>query len=353
MHKVTTINLNGRAYQLEEDGYHRLQKYLQNASAALRDDPDKDDVLADIEQAVADRAERLLKHGKNVVTAEQITAILQQMGDVETEPSDKASAKAADSASPRKRLFTIREGAVLLGVCRGIAAYMGIDVNIVRVCFVLLTVVTHGFGILAYVLLGIFLPQARTDEELAEAYGRPVRAQEILARVRERATDPETIRTLSGNTERIVRLVLRLVGAFVAALFAILTFAWLWVMWQWAFNRLQLYDQLRGLNGWRQAVAITAVYLAIGLPLLLIFRWFDRIGEYRRQTRVGSVVEAILAVLWGVAVMGVVICCTTYAGNVRDYLNSHQGKLDIGGSHICIDDSMCADGRTPFYANPD
>ena len=38
MRKVITINLNGRAYQLEEDGYHQLQRYLQKAEAALSDD---------------------------------------------------------------------------------------------------------------------------------------------------------------------------------------------------------------------------------------------------------------------------------------------------------------------------
>lgn len=45
MNKVTTINLNGTAYQLEEVGYERLKKYLATAKKNLADDPDKDEVL--------------------------------------------------------------------------------------------------------------------------------------------------------------------------------------------------------------------------------------------------------------------------------------------------------------------
>ena len=54
MNKVITINLNGRAYQLEERGYELLREYLEKADAKLHDNPDKDELMSDFEQAIAD-----------------------------------------------------------------------------------------------------------------------------------------------------------------------------------------------------------------------------------------------------------------------------------------------------------
>jgi phage shock protein PspC (stress-responsive transcriptional regulator) len=50
-----------------------------------------------------------------------------------------------------KRLYQIREGAMLSGVCMGIAAYLNIDVTVVRIVFVLLTLLTGGIWILVYI----------------------------------------------------------------------------------------------------------------------------------------------------------------------------------------------------------
>ncbi len=51
MNKVVTINLNGTAYQLEEAGYEVLRHYLDAAVLSLANNPDKDEIVTDIEQA--------------------------------------------------------------------------------------------------------------------------------------------------------------------------------------------------------------------------------------------------------------------------------------------------------------
>src|SRR5438552_2454747 len=122
MRKVATINLNGQAYQLEEQAYDKLQTYLHHAETALAKDPDKAEVLADIEQAIADKCERLLQNGKNVVTTEQLVDILDQMGAVESDETETKGSPAGERSGP-KRLFVVREGAIFMGVCRGIGAY--------------------------------------------------------------------------------------------------------------------------------------------------------------------------------------------------------------------------------------
>ena len=42
--------------------------------------------------------------------------------------------------NPSKRLYRIREGRVVAGVCAGIAAYFGVDPTLVRLAFALFTV---------------------------------------------------------------------------------------------------------------------------------------------------------------------------------------------------------------------
>lgn len=52
MHKVVTINLNGHAYQFDEDAYDAIRGYLGRAESRLRDNPDRIEILADLEQAI-------------------------------------------------------------------------------------------------------------------------------------------------------------------------------------------------------------------------------------------------------------------------------------------------------------
>lgn len=345
MHKVTTINLNGRAYQLEEHGFTQLQRYLHDAEKALAGNPDKAEVLTDLEQAIADKCDRVLKHGKNVVSAEQVSAILDEMGAVEGEEHKAGAAE----HSRTKRLFIIRDGAVILGVCKGIGAYLGMDANIVRVLFVLLTLITHGFGILLYIGMALFFPTAKTDAEVAEAYGEPVRAQEVVDRVRERASDPETVQRASDVIMRIFRIAIGIIGAIAAIIFGIITFAWVWTLWQLAIGGLQLHGSLGFLNGWRETLAITLAYLTLALPLFLVFRVFSNVAADRPTSRRENIGEIILLVLWGVVIMGTIAFGSTYASRLRDYVHDHNGYLDVGNSSYCVDHGQCETDRVQRY----
>src|SRR6478752_1505909 len=98
MNKVITINLNGVAYQLEEGGYDALRAYLENAARRLEGNPDKDEIVTDIEQAIADKFRALLGAYKTVVSVKEVTDVLSEMGPVEDSSSD-GSAAATGAAS--------------------------------------------------------------------------------------------------------------------------------------------------------------------------------------------------------------------------------------------------------------
>ena len=62
------------------------------------------------------------------------------------------------NGSGDKRLLRIRQGRIVAGVCTGLAAYFGVDVNLVRLAFGVLTVF-YGLGILLYLIAWAILPE--------------------------------------------------------------------------------------------------------------------------------------------------------------------------------------------------
>jgi len=194
MNKVTTVNLNGRAYQVEERAFEALRAYLDEAARLLADDPDCSEILADLEQAIADKGARLLGAGKNVLSEAEMRQILDQMGPVETGEAAAGTAPAAEPSAPRetsgpKRLYLIKEGAMVAGVCNGLAAYFGIDPTVVRLIFVVLLVLSTGFFGIAYLVLMFVVPEAKTAEERAAARGLPFNAQELVDQAKRHYAD--------------------------------------------------------------------------------------------------------------------------------------------------------------------
>ena len=60
MQKVVHASLHGNAFTIEEAGYEALRAYLDRAAAQLAADPDRDEILGDLEQAIADKCARHL-----------------------------------------------------------------------------------------------------------------------------------------------------------------------------------------------------------------------------------------------------------------------------------------------------
>jgi phage shock protein PspC (stress-responsive transcriptional regulator) len=194
MQKVISINLNGNAYQFEEGGYDALQDYLARADRELKDNPDRAEIMADLEQAIADKCQKYLGSNKSVVTAAEATQVIAEMGPVSSGPATGGSEQAGDAGEkresatsapvPPKRLYRIPDGAMIAGVCNGIATYFQLDVTLVRIGFVVLALLTKGVGILIYVVMMFVVPEANTPEERAAAGGVPFNAKEVVDRVK-------------------------------------------------------------------------------------------------------------------------------------------------------------------------
>lgn len=74
-----------------------------------------------------------------------------------------------------KRLMRRRHDRMLFGVAGGIADYLNVDPVLVRLAFVLLTLL-HGWGLLIYAVMAIVMPQE--GEVTAKAH--PFEEEEIV-----------------------------------------------------------------------------------------------------------------------------------------------------------------------------
>ncbi len=196
MQIVITISLNGNAYQLDEHGYDALRAYLEHAGAQLHGNPDTSEILRDLEQAIAEKCQRLLGPGKTVVTAAEIAQVLREIGPVEGgSPAFGPQPGGLGAAPSPKRLYQIREGAIVSGVANGLAAYFDIDPTLVRVMFVIATVVETAnydrppfMAIGLYLMLVFIVPYAKTSEQRAAAQGAsdglPYKFQNVVERVK-------------------------------------------------------------------------------------------------------------------------------------------------------------------------
>ena len=206
MRPVISVSLNGRAYQLEDDAHAALADYLDSASRALAGNPDQAEILADLEQAIADKLERCLNPHKNVVVGSEIEQVIREMGPVDAgagngtthegvspEATTRGGGAGAGPQSARqtgtapKRLYQISDGALISGVCKGLAVYLDVDVALVRVLFVIAAVLTGGLAVLVYIVMMFIVPYANTPEELAAARGLPFNARVLVEQAKLKA----------------------------------------------------------------------------------------------------------------------------------------------------------------------
>jgi len=208
MNKVITINLAGIAYQLEEAGYEALREYLGEASRRLSGNPDREEILADIEAAIGEKFRVLLGGHKNVVLQREVASVLEQMGGVEDASDEKGgssagkattgegperkggestegAAREAQSKPRARRLYRLNEGAMLFGVCSGLQAFTGFPVLAWRMLFVFLAIPLFGLTVLVYLAMVAIVPLADSPEEREQAEGPIPTVEDFVRRARE------------------------------------------------------------------------------------------------------------------------------------------------------------------------
>jgi phage shock protein PspC (stress-responsive transcriptional regulator) len=165
MQTVIHVGLSGHAttFLLDEDGYGSLRAYFGRARSGLVGDPDREEILRDLEQSIGEKLAALPDSGGRVIAGSEVDAALGQVGTVDL-ASSNGQTRRTPSMRPR-RFCRVEQGKWIGGVCTGLAIRSGIGVEWVRTIFVLAAVFTSGIVVLVYVALVFALPVLPTCDE--------------------------------------------------------------------------------------------------------------------------------------------------------------------------------------------
>ena len=190
MKKVISIGLGGRNFTIDEDAYERLQAYLEHfrsrlvggarpGTGSMTPDQAKE-VMDDLEMRIADLFEKEVDAPSRVVGLDLVNRITAQLGMPDggsEEPSGSAyfAGTVPEGEKVPRKFYRNPDDRVIAGVCSGIAAYLNIDVVIVRVLMVVL-LLSASAGFWLYVIIWIAAPKAVTAAQKCEMNGLPVTA---------------------------------------------------------------------------------------------------------------------------------------------------------------------------------
>lgn len=180
MKKTFTINISGSVFHIEEDAYEVLQKYMVTLKNHFGSSEEGIEIISDIEARIAEIFTEKSNGGKNAVTLEWVNIVIKTMGTPESFSETLDDEEPQPGQEKRKRrLYRDPEQTVLGGVCGGLSVYFDMDPVIVRIIFVVLTIITTGVGVLAYLILWIAVPKAVNTAQRLEMRGQEVSVKNI------------------------------------------------------------------------------------------------------------------------------------------------------------------------------
>ena len=172
---------------IDDDACDRLSLYLADLEKRFPEEERKE-IIRDIEERMAELLTYKLQN-RNVVEINDVEEVIEVIGKPEQfeDESGESQSTADNSANngisensekasaPKQRrlrkLYRNSNDRMVSGVASGVAAYFDIDPVVVRILFVILTLVSFGWGILIYLILLIAMPEAKTKAQFLEMQG--------------------------------------------------------------------------------------------------------------------------------------------------------------------------------------
>lgn len=169
MKKVITTGIGGRSFTINEDAYGRLDSYLNNFRAHLKD-VSKDEVMDELESRIADIFYTEVGDSPRVIDVELVEKVISQLGMPDGSDTSATAAAAEDNPKAIRRLYRDTDDVRIAGICSGLALYFGIDTALMRI-IMLVALIAGSAGFWIYVILWIAVPKATTPAQKCELRG--------------------------------------------------------------------------------------------------------------------------------------------------------------------------------------
>ena len=188
MKKTFNINVAGFPFIIDDDAYTLLDNYLQTIENAFAGNDETRELANDIESRVAELLMERTSTNSPIVSVADVEEVISRVGQpeeimeedetisIKTPGGDNAAKEdAKNAATPppyippvtpiKKKLFRDPQNTMIGGVCSGLAWYLNMDPTIVRLLTVLITMVSMFSGAIAYLILMLVVPEAKTPLE--------------------------------------------------------------------------------------------------------------------------------------------------------------------------------------------
>lgn len=182
MKKTLSINLRGSVFNIDDDAYQLLKDYLNLIERHFGNEEESREIISDIESRIAELFKERITDFKQVILFSDVEEIIDIMGQpeeiIDPTDSDQYSKRERFGPSGYRRMYRDPDKRILGGVCSGMAAYWGTDPLIIRIIFVVATLIFLS-GAVIYLILWIVLPEAKTTAQKLEMRGEPVNISNI------------------------------------------------------------------------------------------------------------------------------------------------------------------------------
>ena len=342
MKRVTLINLAGRALNVEEDGVEAIDRWMDAARATLEGDPDRDELLADFEQAIADRCSAQAAGESDVVTSLAVEEILSALGAVEpagTGDDDAVEGEPVGAFEVRlreRRFYRLTgEGeGMIAGVCSGLAAYLNVDVTVVRVVTVIAALVSFGAVALVYGAMALIVPAASSPDERMAVRGYGESAKDVISRARANA----------GPALASVGVALRGMGHLLATvIYWVLVLAIWVVLVAGTIAIISLFVDSEplatafddGTSTWTIAIWVSSAFWLVAGVLMALAAGSRQVAAPSQRRNLGPAAVAVWFVVMTAAAISFATIPVASSSQVRDLLDG-EGRIEVFGEVWCL-----------------
>ena len=164
MKKTLNINIGSRIFNIDEDAYDLLSRYLESIKKYFQKINIEDDIFQDIENRISEKFNSILKNRESL-NIDDINNIIKEMGtlddfkeaynDFDTNDFNNQNNE-SKTTGKRKRIYRNTSDKVIAGVASGLANYFSVDPIIFRLIFIVS--LFTGFGLIAYLIFWIGIP---------------------------------------------------------------------------------------------------------------------------------------------------------------------------------------------------
>ena len=155
MKKTVTANISGTIYNIEDDAFDLMQKYLNSIKMYFSSYEDSEEIFMDFENRISENLYSISNNANEVINSKHVAKIIEIMG----KPEDFEDLEIENNnIKDLSKLRRNNNDKIIAGVASGISDYFKIDPFITRLLFVL-TIPVGGFGFFFYLICWIAMPK--------------------------------------------------------------------------------------------------------------------------------------------------------------------------------------------------